>query len=145
MFELFWALGVLSPILQQGDDSGTAAAGGIVGGVMGVIVGSVIAGLFLMGMFNKAGKPAWAAFVPLYNYVVLLDIIGKPWWWIFGFLVPCLNIILIIYIMMELSKSFGKDALYTVALIIPCVNVIALAYLSYGPDQYVGPGGAKAA
>ena len=37
-------------------------------------------------MFEKAGKPGWASIVPVYNVVVLLDIIGYKWYYIFLFL-----------------------------------------------------------
>jgi hypothetical protein len=44
-------------------------------------------------IYEKAGKPGWAAIVPIYNIIVLLEIIGKPVWWLLLFLVPCVNII----------------------------------------------------
>src|ERR1700748_439146 len=40
-------------------------------------------------IFEKAGKPGWAAIIPIYNIIVLLEIIGKPVWWIIMFLIPC--------------------------------------------------------
>ena len=44
-------------------------------------------------IFEKAGKPGWAAIIPIYNTIVLLDTIGKPWWWILLFLIPGVNIV----------------------------------------------------
>lgn len=44
-------------------------------------------------VFEKAGKPGWAAIIPVYNIVVLLEIVGKPIIWIVGFLIPLVNII----------------------------------------------------
>ena len=34
-------------------------------------------------IFEKAGKPGWAAIIPIYSTIVLLEIIRKPVWWIF--------------------------------------------------------------
>jgi hypothetical protein len=36
----------------------------------------------LWKLFTKAGKPGWASIVPIYNNIVLLEIIGRPWWWL---------------------------------------------------------------
>ena len=40
----------------------------------------------LAKLFQKAGKPAWAAIVPVYNIIVLLEIIGYKWYYVFVFL-----------------------------------------------------------
>ena len=111
----------------------------------------VIAGVFLfysycMGrLFEKAGKPLWAAFIPIYNTIVLLEIIGQPWWWLLVFfgvsLIPFLGTIamLIISIMMtvELAKVFGKSAGYGVALAI--FGFIMLPVLAFDDAVYLGP------
>lgn len=43
--------------------------------VMAVVLAS------MWRMFTKAGKPGWAALIPIYNTVVLMQIIGRPEWW----------------------------------------------------------------
>ncbi len=45
------------------------------------LIGFVIAGLVIAGLwkaFTKAGKPGWAAIIPIYNTIVLPQIAGKP-------------------------------------------------------------------
>ncbi len=33
--------------------------------------------------FEKAGKPGWAAIVPIYNFYIMCKIAGRPgWWWV---------------------------------------------------------------
>ena len=54
------------------------------------IMGVVIAGIWKV--FEKAGKPGWAALVPIYNIIVLLDIAGKPAWWLVLMLIPLVNV-----------------------------------------------------
>lgn len=44
-------------------------------------------------IFTKAGQPGWAAIIPIYNAVVFMEIIGKPWWWILLWMIPYLNTI----------------------------------------------------
>ncbi|MFN5619876.1 MAG: DUF5684 domain-containing protein [Flavobacteriales bacterium] len=93
----------------------------------------------MMKLFEKAGKPGWAAIVPIYNLIVMLEIIGKPTWWVILALIPVVNIIVLIIIWHQLSLSFGKDGLYTVGLIL--LGIIFLPMLAFGKAQYVGPGG----
>ena len=33
-------------------------------------------------IFEKAGEPGWACIIPIYSTIVLLKIVGKPWWWL---------------------------------------------------------------
>jgi hypothetical protein len=42
------------------------------------IVAVVIAGIWKV--YEKAGQPGWAAIVPIYNFYIMLKIIGKPTW-----------------------------------------------------------------
>ncbi len=58
------------------------------GSIVGTIIYLAIIALMLAGMwkvFEKAGKPGWAAIIPIYNLIVLLDIVGKPIWWLVPF------------------------------------------------------------
>ena len=90
-------------------------------------------------IYEKAGKPGWAILIPIYNLIVLLEIVGKPIWWIFLFLIPFVNIIFGIWVTNLLSKSFGKDEAFTVGLIL--LGFIFYPILGFGDTKYVGPAG----
>lgn len=91
-------------------------------------------------VYTKAGKPGWAVIVPIYNIIVFLEIIGKPWWWLILMLIPVVNIIFIIWAINLLSKSFGKDEGFTAGLIL--LSVVFLPILAFSNDcSYVGPAG----
>ena len=90
-------------------------------------------------IFEKAGKPGWAILIPIYNLIVLLEIVGKPLWWFFLFLIPFVNIIFGIWVINLLSKSFGKNEGFTVGLIL--LGVIFYPILGFGDAKYVGPAG----
>jgi len=90
-------------------------------------------------IYEKAGKPGWAVLIPIYNLIVLLEIVGKPLWWIFLFLIPFVNIIFGIWVTNLLSKSFGKDEAFTVGLIL--LGIIFYPILGFGDAKYVGPAG----
>ena len=90
-------------------------------------------------IYEKAGKPGWAILIPIYNLIVLLEIVGKPIWWIFLFLIPFVNIIFGIWVINLLSKSFGKNEGFTIGLLL--LPFIFYPILGFGNTEYVGPAG----
>jgi len=107
--------------------------------IFGLIVFIIeIAGMWKI--FEKAGKPGWASLIPIYNAIVLLEIVGKPVWWIFLLIFPCTSFIFIIWLINLLSKSFGQGVGFTLGLIF--FGFIFYPLLGFGDYTYVGPGGA---
>ena len=96
----------------------------------------------LWKMFVKAGKPGWAAIIPIYNSIVMIEIVGKPVIWILWLLIPCVNIVFGIWLLNLLSKSFGKSEGYTVGMIV--LPVVFFPLLGFGDAKYVGPSAAEA-
>jgi hypothetical protein len=94
-------------------------------------------------VFVKAGKPGWAAIVPIYNIIVLLQIVGRPTWWIILFLIPIVSIVIMIMVMIDFAKSFGKGGGFAAGLIL--LGFIFLPILAFGDAQYVGPAAAPKA
>lgn len=86
-------------------------------------------------LFSKAGKPGWACLVPIYNYVVWLEIIKKPIWWIILLLIPIVNFIIIIIMFVEMAKAYGKSAGYGVGMII--LPYVFFPMLAFGDSTYV--------
>src|SRR6267154_2351217 len=100
----------------------------------------VILALMIVSMwkiFTKAGKPGWAAIIPIYNFIVLLEIVGKPIWWILLLLIPLVNIIISIIVTHRLSLSFGQGVGTTILLII--LPFIGYPMLGFGSATYAGP------
>jgi signal peptidase I len=48
----------------------------------------------MAGVFRKAGKAGWEAFIPGYNLWVWLKLVERPWWWVFLFIIPGVNVIM---------------------------------------------------
>jgi hypothetical protein len=116
------------------------AAGLIFGALMiPILVISVIIIISYWKLFTKAGKPGWAAIIPIYNIIVLLEIIGKPIWWIFLFIIPCVNIIFAVWATNLFSKSFGQSEGFTIGLLI--FPFVFYPILAFGNYPYVGPAG----
>ena len=85
-------------------------------------------------VFVKAGKPGWACLVPIYNIVVLLDIAGKPWWWILLMFIPLVNLVVAILVAVALAKNFGKGTGFAIGLIF--LGFIFYPILGFGDAQY---------
>lgn len=92
-------------------------------------------------VFTKAGQPGWASIVPFYNFIVFLQIVGRPLWWIVLLFIPFVNFVIIIMLMIDLAKSFGKSAGFGVGLVL--LWFIFYPILGFGSAQYVGPAAAK--
>jgi hypothetical protein len=97
-----------------------------------VIIVAVIAGIWKV--FVKAGKPGWAAIIPIYNVIVLLQIAGKPVWWIILFLIPLVNIIMAIIVGIAVAKNFGKSGGFGVGL--GLLGFIFYPILGFGDAEY---------
>lgn len=70
----------------------------------------VIHGLGTWKLYIKAGRQAWEAFVPVYNAVVLMKIINRPWWWTILLFVPIVNLIMFPVVWVETARSFGRNS-----------------------------------
>ena len=67
----------------------------------------------------------------------MLEMTGKPIWWIILFLIPFVNIIFLIMMYDALAKSFGKTSGFTVGLIF--LGFIFLPILAFGDAKYTKP------
>jgi hypothetical protein len=85
-------------------------------------------------VFEKAGKPGWAAIVPIYNAIVMLQIAGKPVWWILLFLIPVVNIVVAIMMYIAFARNFGKGVGFALGLAF--VSIIFFPILAWGDAQY---------
>lgn len=119
------------------NDSQMAAAAGLGIGVLVFYLAFVVLMIASMWkIFTKAGKPGWAAIVPIYNIIIMLEIVGKPTWWIILMLIPIVNIVVALILMHQLSLSFGKDIGFTIGLIL--LGFIFIPILAFGDAKYVG-------
>ena len=73
------------------------------------LVIQVIHGLGTWKLYIKAGRHAWEAFIPVYNAVVLMKIINRPWYLTIFLFLPIVNLIMFPVIWVETARSFGKN------------------------------------
>ena len=116
--------------------------GGLLAGLgMGMmVVYFTIVLLTVIGMwkvFSKAGKPGVASIIPIWNIVVMVEMVGKPVWWVLLILlVPCANIIFAFMLCIELAKCFGKSSGFGICLAL--FPFICFPMLGFGSAQYQG-------
>ena len=118
-------------------ETGGGAAGGLI-----LVVYIAVLVLMIVSMwkiFTKAGQPGWASIIPIYNIYVLLQIVGKPGWWLVLFFIPLVNMVIGIIAMIALAENFGKGGGFSVGLIL--LGVVFFPILAFGGAQYVGSSG----
>lgn len=115
-------------------NQGILAALGAFAFVYLIIFVIIVAGMWKI--FEKAGKPGWAAIIPIYNVIVLLEVVGKPVWWIILMFIPFVNLIIIILVYHQLSLSFGQGIGMTILLIL--FPFVAFPVLGFGSAKYSG-------
>ncbi len=100
-----------------------------------VLVIAVVMLISMWKIYSKAGQPGWAILVPIYNMIVLLNIVRKPVWWILLMLIPFVSFIIVILIYLELAKVYGKSTGFGLGIIF--LPIIFLPMLAFGDAQYV--------
>ena len=88
-------------------------------------------------LFEKAGRSAVEAFIPVYNLVVLLQIAEIPSYFFFTLLVPGLNIILLIFVEYKLGVLFKVSKKFMFGIIL--CPIVFIPILAHGPFVYKEP------
>jgi hypothetical protein len=115
-----------------------ASAGG---SLFGSVVWLAVVVLMVVSMwkvFVKAGKPGWAAIIPIYNLVVLLEVAERPLWWIILFFIPIADLVVTIIVSLDVARLFGKGAGFGIGLWL--LWFIFYPILAFGDAQYRGGG-----
>lgn len=102
----------------------------ISGWLVFILLVQIIHGIGTWKLYVKAGKKAWEAFVPVYNGIVLMQIINRPKWWIFLLFIPVINLFMFPIIWIETLRTFGKKS--TLDMVLGVVTLgFYIAYVNY--------------
>jgi hypothetical protein len=134
---------VTIPALLQDDGAIAAALSASLLAFAGVMmmVFLVFVAIFVIGgwkVFEKAGQPGWAVLVPIYNVYILLQITGRPTWWLLLLMVPLVNIAIGLLLAIDVAKAFGQSAVFGVVLLF-LLGGIGYLVLGFGNYRYIGP------
>jgi ABC-type sulfate transport system permease subunit len=116
------------------NDTAGAGASGMMTIVWLAVMILVLASLWRV--YAKAGHPGWASLIPIYNVYVMLQIAGKPGWWLLMMFIPGLNVIFGILTVISFAKSFGKGGGFAAGLIF--LPFIFYPILGFGDVKYIG-------
>jgi hypothetical protein len=145
----------------------SVSTGGMIASMLGscvfsliVLAITVVALVGLWKVFVKAGQPGWAAIIPIYNIVILLQIIGRPIWWLIPFFLPIITSILAviglppsvllpinvllcvpsfvfwIMVCLRLARVFDQSSGFGIGLLF--LPFIFLPLLGFGDAEYLG-------
>ena len=84
-------------------------------------------------LYKKAGRKPWEAIVPVYNAVILMKIIRRPWWWVILLFLPIINLIMIPVVWVETIRSFGRNSTADTLLVLVTLGFY-IYYVNYMLD-----------
>lgn len=84
-------------------------------------------------LYVKAGRKAWEAAVPVYNGIVLMQIINRPKWWIILLFIPVVNLLMFPVIWIETIRTFGFYKKLDSFLVLVTLGLY-IFYINYATD-----------
>lgn len=84
-------------------------------------------------LYVKAGRKSWEAIIPIYNAIVLMQIINRPKWWVILLFIPIINLLMFPVIWVETIRSFGKSTTTDSILVIATLGFY-IYYINYMED-----------
>lgn len=90
----------------------------------------ILHGIGTWKLYVKANRKAWEAFVPVYNGIVLMQMINRPKYWILLLFIPVINLFLFPIIWIETLRTFEKKSTLDMLLGIFSLGLY-IAYVNY--------------
>jgi signal peptidase I len=84
-------------------------------------------------LYVKAGRKAWEAAVPVYNGIVLMQIINRPKWWVILLFIPIVNLLMFPVIWIETIRTFGFYKKLDSLLVLLTLGLYTF-YINYATD-----------
>jgi hypothetical protein len=97
----------------------------------------VVAIIALWRVFTKAGRPGWAAIVPIYNIYTLVKVSGNSGWFTLLYFIPIVNVIISVVVALGVAKNFGKSGVFGF-IGLWLFSLIGYLIIGFGSAQYVG-------
>ncbi|WP_282056550.1 signal peptidase I [Maribacter luteus] len=98
-----------------------------------ILIIQVIHFLGTWKLYVKAGRKAWEAAIPIYNGIVLMQIINRPKWWVILLFIPIINLLMFPVIWVETIRSFGRKSLMESWLVVLTLGFY-IYYVNYTMD-----------
>lgn len=118
----------------------------LTGWILFILIVQVIHFLGTWKLYQKAGRKAWEALIPVYNAIVLMQIINRPKWYVILLFIPIVNLLMFPVVWVETIRSFGKNktshtwlVLLTLGLYIYYLNYAEADKLTYIENRSLKP------
>jgi signal peptidase I len=98
-----------------------------------ILILQVIHFLGTWKLYVKAGRKAWEAIIPVYNAIVLMQIINRPKWWVILLFIPIINLIMFPVVWVETIRSFGRNNRTDTLLVVATLGLY-IFYINYTQD-----------
>jgi len=98
-----------------------------------ILIIQVIHFLGTWKLYIKAGRKPWEAAIPVYNAIVLMQIIRRPKWWVILLFIPIINLLMFPVIWVETIRSFGRNSFLETWLVILTLGLY-IFYVNYSLD-----------
>ena len=86
--------------------------------------------LYIVAKKTNTANP-WLAWIPVANVLLACQIAGKPWWWIFFFLIPIANAVFGILVMWKICEVRSKPGWLALLMLVPVANLIIPGILAF--------------
>ena len=101
--------------------------------ILFILLVQVIHFLGTWKLYVKAGRKAWEAAIPIYNAVVLMQIINRPKWWVILLFIPIINLLMFPVLWVETIRSYGRNSTLESWLVIFTLGFY-IYYVNYALD-----------
>jgi uncharacterized protein DUF5684 len=131
---VFW-LSAITAVAQSSDDQ---TAGAIFSGIFLLLVLGLCLAVYVywalalgaIAVKTKTPNP-WLAWIPIIHLFLVIDIAKKPAWWFVLFLIPLVNIVILILVWMGVARARRKPDWWGILMIVPLANLIVPGYLAW--------------
>lgn len=87
-------------------------------------------------LFQKAGRPGWAALIPFYNTYIMFDIVYGNGIKFLTLLIPFYNIYVLIKLYLDLARCYGYPPVFGVGILF--LSVVFLPMMAFSDSEYQG-------
>ncbi len=89
-------------------------------------------GFCLMKIADKTGTPnGWFGFIPFLNFWLIVQIAQRDVLWFILMLIPCVNIVILIILFMDIAAILGFENWWGILMIIPIFNFYVMYKLAF--------------
>ena len=97
-----------------------------------VVAGYLFPAFCLFTIAKKTNmENAWLAFIPLVQFVLMSQVAGKPWWWVFLLLIPVAHVVFYLIVCWRFAEARNRSGWLGILLVVPLALCVSWALLAF--------------